>query len=55
MEFLTIPKLQGAHRNGGPLVGHRRRGLSADAVLEAQRRDTLLLSEGQSPLMLSCS
>ncbi|PWZ03912.1 Homeobox-leucine zipper protein HOX33, partial [Zea mays] len=38
--YVDWQELQGAHRNGDPLVGHRRRGLSADAVLEAQRRDT---------------
>ena len=47
-------KFQGAHWNGDPLVGHRRRGLSPDAFLEAQRRNTLLLSEGQSMLCVSC-
>ena len=49
-----ISKFQGAHWSGDPLVRHRRRGLSPDAFLEAQRRNTLLLSEGQSMLCVSC-
>lgn len=55
MEVLMISKFQGAHWNGDPLVTYRRRGVSPDAFLEAQRRDTLLLSEGESvPPCISC-